>query len=178
MGVWGRGEAGFGEGPRSRREDAVQAYGPLSTCPSSLARSGPGSHSSPPGKDAQGASWGLGAVRAFGEESSRLGRYFGASGRGGSPPNPTQAPYCSRGHRGRTSPRPPRALTAGSWASTPTAAPAAAEKECVCLCGLRGMCVCVGGGILKQTTNLHPPARGHLSCSEMNFGKRLAPNLI
>ena len=35
---------------------------------------------------------------------------------------------------------------------------------------------CVGRNI--ETNNKPPPAQSHLSCSEMNFGKRLAPNLI
>lgn len=39
-----------------------------------------------------------------------------------------------------------------------------------------GKCVCRGRGN-TETINLHPTHR-HLSCSEMNFGKRLAPNLI
>lgn len=36
---------------------------------------------------------------------------------------------------------------------------------------------CVWGLILKQAINLHP-THTHPFCSEMNFGKRLVPNLI
>lgn len=91
-----------------------------------------------------------------------------ARGQGGGPPRPApphlHGPACCCILR-RFSPRPSGASMRSIRPFTLVRTPVKGRE--------RG---CVGRNI--ETNNRPPPAQSHLSCSEMNFGKRLAPNLI
>ena len=97
--------------------------------------------------------------------NAQAGRYCGRGARAAAlPAPPPPRPACCS-ILGRLSPRPPGASMRSILRFTLIRTPVTGRE--------RG---CVGRNI--ETNNKPPPSQSHLSCSEMNFGKRLAPNLI
>lgn len=162
---WGLGE----EGRRGLKKDLVSPGGrgagsrPPGVCPSSPASSGPGSHSSPR-KDALEHPGASEAPKLSGKKRAQPARLRRSS-------HPGAAAFPTPGGRPAATGPPPGPLgPSGRLCDLyPHFTPVAGEK----------VRVCGGGGRETETNNKPPPAtRSHLSCSEMNFGKRLAPNLI
>lgn len=150
MGARGRGRRGLGRDLGLAGKIRRRLAGPLRARPSCLAPSGPGSPSSPAGKD----SWGLAAVRAFGDEIAPVRRYCGAQVRVAALPTPRGRPAAPGGAAAG-----PPAAPLGPSVRGPRPPPAPqpssrGERVCAAACVGRG-----GGGRGTETNNKPPPAR-------------------